>query len=156
MNMTGIADASGPTDVEAARELFREYQAALGVDLSFQGFASELESLPGAYAPPRGRLLLARDGGRIAGCVALRPVTDDTCEMKRLYVRAESRASGVGRLLVERAISEARAIGYSRMVLDTLPTMAGAQRLYERLGFRDVQPYRHNPIEGTRFLGLDL
>jgi putative acetyltransferase len=154
--MIEIFNAFHPADINVARLLFREYQEALGVDLSFQNFASELETLPGAYAPPQGRLLLARDGARIVGCIALRAFTNDSCEMKRLYVRSQSRASGVGRQLTERVIEEARAIGYVRMLLDTLPTMAAAQRMYERLGFSDVPPYRHNPIEGTRFLGLDL
>jgi putative acetyltransferase len=143
-------------DIEVARVLFREYQEGLGVDLSFQDFASELATLPGAYAPPGGRLLLARDDISVLGCVALRAVTNDTCEMKRLFVRPGNRASGVGRRLVERLLDEARTVGYKRMLLDTLPTMTGAQRLYEQLGFRDVPPYRHNPIQGTRFLGLDL
>lgn len=155
-NMIEIRNALDPTDIEAARQLFLEYQEALGIDLGFQDFASELETLPGAYLPPRGRLLLARDAMQVAGCVALRPLKSDICEMKRLYVRPEHRASGVGRQLVERVIEEARLIGYERILLDTLPTMLGAQQLYERLGFRDVRPYRHNPIEGTRFLGLHL
>ena len=154
--MNEIHEAVLAEDIEAVRVLFREYQAALGVDLSFQGFAEEVESLPGAYAPPHGRLLLATSGGSIAGCVALRPVSDETSEMKRLYVRPAFRSSGLGRELVDRVIAEAREIGSTRIVLDTLPTMAGAQRLYERLGFRDIPPYRHNPIAGTRFLGLDL
>ena len=154
--MLEIVNAIDPADIAAARQLFREYQQGLGVDLSFQDFASELESLPGAYAPPGGRLLLARDGVRVVGCVALRPLQNDTCEMKRLYVRPGNRASGVGRQLVERVIEQARAVGYTRILLDTLPMMAGAQRLYEQLGFVDVPSYRHNPIEGTRFLGVDL
>ena len=154
--MIEIAHALHPADIEAARQLFQEYQQGLGVDLCFQDFATELATLPGAYAPPSGRLLLARDGIRVLGCVALRPLTDGACEMKRLYVQPGNRTSGVGRQLVERLIEEARAAGYTRMLLDTLLTMAGAQRLYEQLGFRDVPPYRHNPIEGTRFLGLDL
>jgi ribosomal protein S18 acetylase RimI-like enzyme len=151
-----ISNAHRQHDIDAARQLFREYQEALGVDLSFQNFASELDTLPGAYAPPRGRLLLAHDATGVMGCVALRALAADSCEMKRLYVRPDYRASGLGQHLVDRVIAEARLIGYSRMLLDTLPTMAGAQRMYERFGFRDVPPYRHNPIEGTRFLGLDL
>ncbi|HEX5714680.1 MAG TPA: GNAT family N-acetyltransferase [Thermoanaerobaculia bacterium] len=154
--MIEISDALDPADIEAARELFREYQEALGIDLGFQGFAAELAGLPGEYAPPRGRLLLAREDGVVVGCVAMRPLSGDTSEMKRLYVRPRSRASGVGRQLAERVIAEARAIGYRRMYLDTLPTMTGAQRLYESLGFEDIPGYRHNPIAGTRFLGLDL
>jgi GNAT superfamily N-acetyltransferase len=142
--------------VEQARALLREYEAELGVDLSFQGFASELDGLPGEYGPPRGRLLLVRCDGAVAGCVALRPLSADACEMKRLFVRPAYRASGAGRLLTERVIAEARTLGYHRMCLDTLPSMGKAQRLYERLGFRDIAPYRHNPIEGTRFLELEL
>jgi ribosomal protein S18 acetylase RimI-like enzyme len=154
--MIEIFNALDPRGIDVARRLFREYQEGLGVDLSFQDFAFELATLPGAYASPRGRLLLAQDGSRVVGCVALRPLTNDACEMKRLYVRPGNRASGVGRQLVDRVIEEARAVGYARMLLDTLPTMASAQRMYERLGFRDVPPYRRNPIERTRFLGLDL
>ena len=154
--MVEITGAYDRASIIEARALFEEYQQALGVDLSFQGFAAELETLPGEYAPPGGWLLLARDGGDIAGCIAMRPLTGETCEMKRLYVRPRYRAEGVGRQLAERVIAEARAIGYRRMCLDTLPQMAGAQRLYERLGFKDIPAYRHNPIAGTRFLGLDL
>lgn len=154
--MVEIAGTYDSVSIETARRLFEEYQQALGVDLSFQGFATELETLPGEYSPPRGRLLLAQNDGVVVGCVAMRPLTSETCEMKRLYVRPQSRAAGVGRQLAERVIAEARAIGYRRMYLDTLPTMAGAQRLYESLGFKDVPAYRHNPIVGTRFLGLDL
>jgi GNAT superfamily N-acetyltransferase len=136
------------------RTLFREYQEALGIDLSFQDFETELQTLPGDYAPPRGRLLLA--DGLPAGCVAMRPLAGDTYEMKRLYVRPPFRKTGLGRELAERILLEARAAGYRRMCLDTLPAMTGAQRLYEILGFREIPPYRHNPIEGTRFLGIDL
>lgn len=154
--MIEIGDASDTTAMEVARRLFREYQEALGVDLSFQDFEEELRSLPGEYVPPRGRLLLALEDGTPAGCVAMRPLTDDTCEMKRLYVRPEYRAVGLGRQLAERVIAEARSAGYRRMYLDTLPMMQGAQRLYEILGFKEIPPYRYNPIAGTRFLGLDL
>lgn len=150
--MIAISDAP----VETARELFREYQQSLGVDLRFQDFETELAQLPGDYSRPRGRLLLALDDASPAGCVAMRPLADDRCEMKRLYVRPQFRATGLGRLLAERIIEEARAVGYRRMYLDTLPTMGSAMRLYESLGFRDIPPYRHNPIAGTRFLGLDL
>jgi putative acetyltransferase len=154
--MIEIGEALDPAAIAHARILLQEYQEALGIDLGFQGFAAELETLPGDYAPPRGRLLLARDDDAVAGCVAMRPLTGETCEMKRLYVRPSFRAGGLGRQLAERVIAEARSAGYGRMYLDTLPTMAGAQRLYESLGFKDVPAYRHNPIEGTRFLGLDL
>ena len=154
--MIEITEARDPAAIAAARTLFQQYQKALDIDLSFQGFASELDTLPGDYASPRGRLLLARDGDAVAGCVAMRPLTRDTCEMKRLYVTPRFRATGVGRLLAERVIAEARAAGYTRMYLDTLPMMASAQRLYESLGFRDIPAYRDNPIAGARFLGLDL
>lgn len=154
--MIEISEALDSIAIAAARTLFEEYQEALGIDLSFQSFAAELETLPGDYASPRGRLLLARDNDAVAGCVAMRPLTDETSEMKRLYVRSRFRAEGVGQQLVERVIAEARSIGYRRMYLDTLPTMTDAQRLYEKLGFKEIPAYRHNPIVCTRFLGLDL
>lgn len=151
-----IVIATSPQDVEIARNLFREYQAALGVDLCFQDFATELATLPGAYAPPRGRLFLARKDMDVVGCVALRPLNDEHCEMKRLYVRPQGRATGLGRRLAEAVIDSARRIGYQRMYLDTLPSMREAQGLYETLGFRDVSAYRANPIAGTRYLALEL
>ncbi|MEA2562749.1 MAG: hypothetical protein QOH06_4253 [Acidobacteriota bacterium] len=154
--MIEITEAHSVTLVETARALFREYQKALGIDLGFQSFEEELRGLPGEYASPCGRLLLALSDDEPAGCVAMRPLTSDACEMKRLYVRPAYRTAGVGRQLVQRVIAEARSAGYQKMYLDTLPVMAGAQRLYETLGFKDVPPYRHNPIPGTRFLGLDL
>lgn len=151
-----IAAAAAPDDVAAVRELIAEYQVSLGVDLEFQGFSAELAGLPGTYAPPRGTLLLARLDGAAVGCVAVRPIDDVVCEMKRLYVRPGGRGHGLGRTLAERAIAHARAAGFRRMLLDTLPTMGDAQALYGRLGFVDVPPYRDNPIAGTRFLALDL
>lgn len=154
--MIEISEALDPPAIAAVRILLQEYQEELGVDLGFQGFADELETLPGEYASPRGRLLLARDHDAVAGCVAMRPLTSEICEMKRLYVRPRFRAGGVGRQLAECVIAEARSAGYRRMYLDTLPTMEGAQRMYERLGFKDIPAYRHNPVAGTRFLGLDL
>jgi ribosomal protein S18 acetylase RimI-like enzyme len=154
--MIEISEALDSPAIATVRALFQEYQEALGIELGFQGFAAELETLPSEYASPRGRLLLARDHDAVAGCVAMRPLTSETCEMKRLYVRPLFRAGGVARQLAERVIAEARSAGYRHMYLDTLPTMVGAQRLYERLGFKDIPAYRHNPIEGTRFLGIDL
>lgn len=152
-----IRRAISPSDVAAARELFVEYQAWLGVDLCFQGFANELASLPGAYAPPAGRLLLATLAtAQVAGCIALRPLDRERCEMKRLWVRPQHQGGGLGRRLVETLVAEARAIGYRAMVLDTLPQMPAAQRLYESLGFRDVPAYYHNPTPGVRYMGLDL
>ena len=150
-----IADARSPADIAAVRGLVAEYQVSLGVDLEFQGFSTELAGLPGAYAPPRGALLLATIDGAAVGCVAVRPIDDTQCEMKRLYVRPAGRGFGLGRALAERAIARARAAGYHQMLLDTLPTMSDAQVLYGRLGFVDVPPYRDNPIAGTRFLVLD-
>jgi putative acetyltransferase len=151
-----IGLAVSTTDVDAARELFVEYQASLGVDLCFQGFDRELAELPGDYAPPGGCLLLARADGDAIACVALRKLDAETCEMKRLYVQPSQRGLGLGRAMAEAAIAEARRIGYVRMRLDTLPTMTEAATLYEQLGFRDTEPYYPNPVAGARFLQLEL
>jgi putative acetyltransferase len=151
-----IAGASNAADIAAARLLFQEYAASLGTDLCFQGFEEELATLPGGYAPPDGRLLLARDGSEIAGCVALRRLEAGVCEMKRLYVRAGFRGRGLGRMLVEAVTREAMAAGYRRVRLDTLPTMAAAAALYRELGFREIQPYRSNPVGGAVFMELQL
>ncbi|MGZ4388136.1 MAG: GNAT family N-acetyltransferase, partial [Gaiellaceae bacterium] len=138
------------------RVLLEEYAASLPFDLGFQGFADELAGLPGAYAPPRRRLLLALAGGAPAGCVALRPVDARTAELKRLYVRPGTRGTGTGRRLTEAAVAAARAAGYERVVLDTVPGMEAAQALYRSLGFTDTAPYRFNPVEGASFLELRL
>lgn len=151
-----IRDAHQGEALAAARQLFEEYAASLGISLCFQGFDEELVGLPGAYAPPGGRLLLACRGKESAGCVALRPLEPGTCEMKRLYVRPAYRTGGVGRLLAERVIHEAAMAGYRRMRLDTLPTMEAALQLYRRLGFREIAPYTTNPVEGAVFLELQL
>jgi len=144
--------AAVPGDLEEIRAMLREYAAWLEVDLRFQNFEEELAALPGDYAAPRGRLLIAED----AGSVSLRPIDEETCEMKRLYVRPEHRGSGLGRRLILAIMEEARAIGYARMRLDTMPKMDSAQRLYASLGFRDIPAYRYNPEPGARFLEADL
>jgi putative acetyltransferase len=151
-----LVEARGPREIEACRELFLEYQRGLGVSLCFQGFDAEVAGLPGDYAPPRGRLYLALAAGRPAGCVALRPLFHRDAEMKRLYVRPVHRGSGLGRLLAERIIGDARDRGYEALKLDTLPQMKAAQRMYEKLGFRDTSPYNDNPVGGVRFMVLDL
>jgi putative acetyltransferase len=140
------------SDLAEVRALLREYAASLAFPLDFQDFERELAELPGAYAPPRGALLLARG----SGCIALRPLDDTTSELKRLYVRPQARGAGLGRTLAEAAVAEARRLEYTRMRLDTVPGMEAAQALYEQLGFREIAPYTTNPIEGTRFLELDL
>jgi putative acetyltransferase len=140
------------SDVEEVRTLFHEYASSLSFTLDFQDFDRELAQLPGDYAPPRGALLLAR----AEGCVALRPIDDATCELKRLYVRPSARGTGLGRRLAEAIVAEAQRLGYARMRLDTVPGMDTAQSLYAQLGFREVAPYRANPIPGARFLELEL
>ncbi len=152
-----IVLASTPEDLARARELFQEYATWLKVDLCFQSFAQELASLPGAYAPPRGRLLLAKTGAEAAGCVALRPVADEAaCEMKRLFVRPQFQRRGWGKALAQRVIAEASLIGYSRIVLDTLHKMQPAISLYKSLGFVPRTPYYETPLPHTVFMQLDL
>jgi ribosomal protein S18 acetylase RimI-like enzyme len=173
-----IRPAEVPADLAEVQSLFREYANSLGIDLSFQDFEAELAGLPGKYAPPAGRLLLAwdsagsvvesgrgrfdapgrkRDFSRTAvGCIALRRIDDSTCEMKRLYVRPQARGTQLGRKLVECICDEARRAGYSRICLDTLPSMVSAQKLYRSLGFEPIEPYVFNPVPGTHFMALDL
>ena len=139
-----------------ARSLFEEYAATLGFDLSFQDFQKELKGLPGEYAPPGGAILFAFDGDLVLGCVALRPMGDGTCEMKRLFVRPRFRGRALGRRLAEAVIAEARGKGYKRMRLDTVPAMVEAVALYRSLDFRPIEPYRANPVPGALFFEKDL
>ncbi len=139
-----------------ARELFREYADAIGVDLEYQGFAAELDALPSPYVPPHGVLLIARVHGETAGCVALRRLDDQAGEMKRLYVRPTFRSWGLGKHLVEATIQSARRAGYAALRLDTLPSMAAAQGLYRKLGFNEIPAYNSAHLPGTRFYELKL
>lgn len=155
--MMHVARANLPSDLPAITQLFRAYAAALPIDLGYQRFDEELASLPGKYTPPRGALLIARDAeGAALGCVAMRPLDEDVCEMKRLYVAPEGRGARLGRALAEAIIEVARAAAYREMRLDTLASMAGAQALYRALGFVEIAPYYDTPIEGTVFMGLRL
>ena len=151
-----IVEADDEGRVRLVSSLFEEYADSLGVDLCFQGFSEELATLPGAYARPSGRLLLALSGSDAAGCVALRALEPDVCEMKRLFVRPGFRGSGLGRRLVERVVVEGREAGYVRMRLDTLPSMNVARSLYAEIGFTPIPPYRPNPIAGAEYLELQL
>ncbi|MBT9507866.1 GNAT family N-acetyltransferase [Rhodoferax sp.] len=148
------------SELDALRGIFREYADSLAVDLCFQGFEAELASLPGEYAEPRGALLMALVNEEVAGCCALRPLDNvdyiNACEMKRLYVRPLFRKSGLGRQLAEAILDQARLAGYNSVLLDTLDDMESARALYEELGFSEIPPYYHNPIEGAHYLKVDL
>ena len=145
-----------PGDLSGVRALIEEYVRSLGVDLGFQEIEKELRDLAAAYAPPLGGILVGVAGAELAACVALRPLEPATCEMKRLYVRPAFRRTGVGKRLAVAVIEKARDLGYDRMRIDTLPQMQAARRLYAELGFRTIEPYRFNPVEGTAFMELAL
>jgi putative acetyltransferase len=152
-----IAQAESPAEIAQARELFLEYAQSLGFSLCFQSFDQELAGLPGEYAVPPGRLLLAQYGGELAGCVALHRIEPDICEMKRLYVRPQFRGKRLGLALIQKVVDEARQIGYRSMRLDTVePIMKEAVKMYRRFGFREIAPYRLNPVEGAMYMELDL
>ena len=152
-----IFQANSDEDIQKARTLFEEYASTLGISLCFQNFDQELKNLPGDYAPPDGRLLLATDDDQLAGCIALRKLDGDVCEMKRLFLRPAYRGKGRGKLLVDAIIDEARQLGYRRMRLDTLPgRMDKAIALYRSIGFVEIDPYCENPVEGAKFMELDL
>ena len=154
--MATIVRAQSSEQIEAVRGLIAEYVDWLGIDLSYQSFPEEFAALPWRYAPPRGDLLLALDGGEPAGCVALKPIDRDSCEFKRFFVRPCFRGRGIGlnlgRVLVERA----RRIGYQFMRLDTLPSMRAAVAVYHALGFRPIEAYHDTPVQGTLFMELNL
>ena len=152
-----LIQAQSSDEVEQARQLFKEYAAWLEIDLCFQNFEKELADLPGDYAPADGRLLLAYDDGELVGCVALRKIGEDICEMKRLFLRDRFRGQGLGRSLIEAIINEAKQIGYERMRLDTLPPkMDKAIALYKELGFKEIDPYYNNPVPDAMFMELSL
>ena len=152
-----IFQATTGEDIQKARGLFEEYASGIGISLCFQNFDQELKNLPGDYAPPDGRLLLATENDQLAGCIALRKLAPGVCEMKRLFLRPAYRGQGLGKILVESIIDEARQLGYTHMRLDTLPgRMDKAIALYQSMGFVEIGPYCENPVEGAKFMELDL
>jgi ribosomal protein S18 acetylase RimI-like enzyme len=157
LNGLCFSQAESAGQIAQARGLFLEYAQSLGFSLCFQNFDKELAKLPGDYAPPHGRLLLAEFEGEMAGCIALHKLEDDICEMKRLYLRPHFRGKGLGRALANRIIAEARQMGYRRMRLDTVePVMKDAVSMYRRLGFKEIAPYCENPIPGALYMELQL
>jgi len=154
--MIQIISAQEQDHYQKARELFTQYADSLDFDLEFQGFSQELATLPGDYAPPEGCILLAQESGHFVGCVALRPLEDKICEMKRLYVRPGYRGRGIGRTLACSVIDRAREIGYEKMRLDTVVTMNEARTLYYSLEFRNIKAYRYSPLDEPSYMELDL
>ncbi len=151
-----IRQARTKTEIEEVRRLFREYESFLDVDLCFQSFEEELAGLPGKYTPPDGGLLIAVDGERTVGCVAVRRLIPEICEMKRLYVKPEARGTGLGRTLARQIVETAKGIGYSKMRLDTLDKLRTARRIYTFMGFKETIPYYENPIPGVVYMELAL
>ena len=156
MNQVKIKQATTEEDFAAARTLIEAYAVELNVDLCFQDFAEEIADLSGRYGPPGGCLLLAGAGGELVGCVAVRKLDDESCEMKRLYVQPQHRGTSVGRRLAELAIATAKTLGYEQILLDTLPDMSEAQALYASLGFKEISSYYRNPLAGVRYLACSL
>ena len=154
--MLEIKQASSKELIEQTTELFKEYANYLDIDLAFQNFNEELESLPGDYSLPEGCLLLAFYKNKLVGCVALRKFDEGMCEMKRLYVRLEYRGKGIGKALAKQILNTARKLGYAHMRLDTLPFMKEAITLYLSLGFKEIVSYRYNPYKGAKFFELQL
>jgi putative acetyltransferase len=151
-----VSEAAAAADFAAGRALFEEYAAQLKIDLCFQGFAAELDQLAQIYAPPTGSLLLARRGDRPVGCGAIRRLSGQSCEMKRLYIRPADRGAKLGRVIAQALLVRARALGYTSMRLDTLAEMIPARALYRSLGFREIAPYYDNPLPQVIYMELDL
>jgi putative acetyltransferase len=151
-----ITKATTERELSEARKLFLEYASSLGFDLSFQKFDEEIARFPGEYSCPEGCILLALENGAVAGCAAMRKIVEGICEMKRLYVRPEFRGKGIGKALALEIVEEARRAGYDRMRLDTVPDMVEAIALYRLMGFKEIEPYRHNPMAGALFMELAL
>lgn len=154
--MIRIINAQTEDHYQKVRNLFRQYADSLDFDLEFQGFSEELATIPGKYAIPEGCILLAEDSGQFVGCVALRPLEEKICEMKRLFVRSDYRGRGIGRMLACSVIDKAREIGYEKMRLDTVATMKEARTLYYSLEFRNIKAYRYNPIDDSSYMELEL
>ena len=154
--MITIREAQNPSDIRYIRQLFQEYARGLDIDLCFQSFDQELATLPGAYVPPKGALLLAEDRDQKVGCIALRKIREDIGEVKRLYIVPKYRGLGIARRLIGTLIEQAKVLGFSRLRLDTLAEMKAAQHLYRSFGFQEIPPYYHNPIERAIYMELIL